>query len=399
MTGQVTELSDADYKNAAKNLKQYGVDLKAVKLRRRVYKQAFIGNKVLSHGPSGCEGHFTLNCITGKRDRNKGTWYGLVRSMKDPQTWANKWLSQILHIMNSNAKGGLFYEEGAFVDPRDAEKSYARPDKMIGVRPGALAQGKIQERSPAQFPAGFQMLTEYAVSAIRDVTGINLEILGMREANQPGVLEYQRKQAGMTVLSTLFSSLRRYRRERGAVMLYYMKEYLSDGRLVRITGQDKAQYVPLMKQADVKYDIIIDDAPNSPNQKEIVWQNLSHLLPGIKDIVPPKVLLELLEYSPLPRSVTEKIKNVVQAPNPEAQKQAQLQAQAAMLEMQKMQVEIADTQAETQETHANIRKMESEAIENRAEAQLDMARADLEERKHVHDVAKTVVDVSQKLPQ
>jgi hypothetical protein len=397
MTGQVTELSDEEFRNLEKNLSPLGVQLKSVKLRKREYMQAFIGNKVLKHGPSGCEGHFTINCITGKRDRNKGTWYGLVRAMKDPQTWANKWLSQILHIMNSNAKGGMFYEEGAFVDQRDAERNYAKPNAMIGVRSGALAQGKIQERSPATFPAGYQMLTEYAVSAIRDVTGINLEILGMREANQPGVLEYQRKQAGMTVLATLFSSMRRYRRERGAVLLYYMKEYLSDGRLVRIMGQDKAQYVPLMKQADIKYDIIIDDAPNSPNQKEVVWQNLSALLPGIKDIVPPQVLLELLEYSPLPRSVTEKIKEVVKAPNPEAQQQAQMQAQMAMLEMQKMQTEIADTQAETQETHANIRKMESEAIENRAEAALDTARAELEERKHIHDVAKTTIEMSKSL--
>lgn len=384
MTGQLTELSDAEHKSLQKNLKLIGGQVKSVRLRRKKYMNAFIGNKILDHGPSGCDGHFTLNCITGKFDRNKGTWYGLVRAMKDPQTWANKWLSQILHIMNSNAKGGVFYEEGAFKDHRDAEANYAKPNAMISVTNGALTQKRIQERQPAQFPAGYQMLTEYAVSAIRDVTGVNMELLGMREANQAGVLEYQRRQAGLTVLSTLFSSLKRYRRERGGVLLYYIQEYLSDGRLIRITGKDKAQYVPLLKQASAKYDIIIDDAPTSPNQKEIVWANLTNILPGIKDIVPPQVLLQLLDYSPFPASVVAKIKEAVQEPNPEAQKQKRLQAQAAVLELR--------------EKDTNIRKMESEIAENQAETALDRQKAGLAERQHIHDVAKTVIDVSKTDP-
>ena len=367
MTGQVVEMSKEDHAKLVKNLKRIGGAPNSVKLRRKKYMQAFIGRKILEHGPSGCKGHFTWNCITGKRDRNKGTWYGLVRAMKDPQTWANKWMSQLLHIMNSNAKGGMFYEEGAFVDQRDAERNYAKPNAMIGVKSGAISQGKIQERQPAQFPAGYQMLTEYAISAIRDVTGVNLELLGMREANQAGVLEYQRRQAGMTVLSTLFKSLKRYRKDRGKVLLYYINEYLSDGRLIRITGQDTAQYVPLVKQANAKYDIIIDDAPSSPNQKEVVWQTMSNLLPGIKDIVPPQVLLQLLEYSPLPTSVVEKIKEVVKAPNPEAQQQAQVQARAALLELQ--------------QKEADIEKTRSETVENQLETELDRAKLDLEGEK------------------
>ena len=384
MTGQVTELSEADHNNLSRNLRQFGTELNSVKLRRKKFMQAFIGRKLLDHGPSGCDGHFTWNCITGKRDRNRGTWFGLVRAMKDPQTWANKWMSQLLHIMNSNAKGGVFYEEGTFVDQREAEQNYARPDRMIAVRPGALSQGKVQERNAAQFPTGYQMLTEYAISAIRDVTGVNLELLGMREANQAGVLEYQRRQAGLTVLSTLFKSLKRYRRSRGQVLLYYIQEYLSDGRLIRITGNDTEQYVPLVKQADAKYDIIIDDAPSSPNQKEIVWQTMSNLLPGIKDIVPPQILLELLEYSPLPSSVVQKIKDVVKAPNPEAQQQAQMQAQAAFLELRQKQADIAKT--------------ESETVENQLETELDRAKLgqegekiELERERNDLEAAKTVV--------
>jgi hypothetical protein len=40
-----------------------------------------------------------------------------------------------------------------------------------------------------------ELLGQFAISSIRDVTGVNLELLGLRDANQPGMLEAQRKQA------------------------------------------------------------------------------------------------------------------------------------------------------------------------------------------------------------
>ena len=92
---------------------------------------------------------FTFQCITAERDRNKGTWFGLVRLMRDPQMWANKWLSQILHIVNSNAKGGVMIEEGALTDKRQFEESFAKPNAVSWVPNGTLASGRIQPKPQA----------------------------------------------------------------------------------------------------------------------------------------------------------------------------------------------------------------------------------------------------------
>src|SRR5207244_11369878 len=109
------------------------------------------------------------------------------------------------------AKGGILAEPDAFEDQRQAEDSYARPEAITWMRRGALSGAggsKFAPKPVAQFPAGYFNLMEFGISSIRDVTGINLELLGMRDVNQPGILEAQRKQAAMTVLATLFDSLR-----------------------------------------------------------------------------------------------------------------------------------------------------------------------------------------------
>src|SRR6185312_4735263 len=87
---------------------------------------------------------------TGKRDMNKRYWFGLVRAMRDPQEWANKWLSQILHIINSNAKGGLMAPKSAFENWRQVEANWARPD-FIAWTKDANAQASIKQRDPVEF--------------------------------------------------------------------------------------------------------------------------------------------------------------------------------------------------------------------------------------------------------
>jgi hypothetical protein len=74
---------------------------------------------------------------------------------------------------------------------------------------------------------------------------------GAGRRDQAASLEYQRRQAGFTVLAQFFNSLRQYRKRQGRAMLYMIQKWLGDGRLVRITTDNgNQQYVPLLAQAD-----------------------------------------------------------------------------------------------------------------------------------------------------
>lgn len=331
--------------------------LQSVQLRKRVFRQAFIGRTILKVKDSPFPDGFSFNCITGFRDRNKGTFYGLVRGMKDPQRWANKWLSQTLHIMNANAKGGVMIEDGAVEDARKFEESFAKPEAVTWVPDGSLSGpngARIQPKPVAQLPAGFYQLMELAISSIRDTSGINLEMLGMREAGQAASLEYQRRQAGITILAPLFRSMRRYHRNQGRVLLYLIQNHLSDGRLVRIVGDEGAKYVPLVKQADAKYDIIVDEGPTSPNQKERVWQ-----LVGPKFFeLPSEIQIALLDYSPFPSSVVERIKSAAEksSQGPQAEMAQKMQELGAML-----------LEAKVLLTKAQAGKAEAEAAQTASE--------------------------------
>jgi hypothetical protein len=66
----------------------------------------------------------------------------------------------------------------------------------------------------------------------------------------------------------------------GEVVLYYIQNYFSDGRLIKIDGEQGAQYIKLVRDPELlEYDVIVDEATNTPNQKEQIWALLMQLFP------------------------------------------------------------------------------------------------------------------------
>jgi hypothetical protein len=381
-TGQIVEFDEKQYEMlkqaAAKGLVQ--APSKAVKQRKRVYKCAYVlGKLLLEQRDSITQKGFTFNCITGRRKRKTGEWYGVVRPMRDPQRFANKFLSQLEAMFRSNSKGGLLVEESAVDNMRELEKKWASMDGVIKVNDGALTGGKIQPKPIQDIPAGPERMMEFAVSSIRDVTGVNLEVLGMADRNQPGILEIQRKESAMTILAPLFGSMRQYRKVQGRVLADLIVKYISDGRIIQINGPEGTpQAVQLMKMPEtLDYTVVVDANSNAPDQKAKTFAVMSGLIPAMQSSgfpVPP----DILDYAPLPQALISKWRALIQQqqakgppPSPEVVKaQAQVQAQVQIAQMNdalqryKIQVESnlemfkatmkAQTEAQTKQVFAAI---------------------------------------------
>ncbi|MET3590332.1 hypothetical protein ABID23_001438 [Bartonella silvatica] len=318
-SGKFIDYSEKEFENLVKEFP----DIQATRLNKKIVKRAFLGRKLLDapDKPLVPSNQLGWECITGTFDKLSRQFYGIVKPTKDPQRWANKYFSQIMHLLNSQSKGGIMAERDAFDDDRQAMESWARADSITWLKSGAVAGGRIQPKPVAQFPQGFFQLFNEAKGALEQVTGLSSEFIGTRAVNQPGILEQQRRQSTLNLLASFFDGLRRYRQRQGKIILYLIQNYLSDGRLVRIAGDENAQYVPLTREmvTSLEYDIVVDDAPTSLNEKERTFAIIMQLLPLMQNFATPEIMLDLLRYSPLPASLIHKIAVKAQNQNLEEQ--------------------------------------------------------------------------------
>lgn len=336
--------------------------------KKKVWFRAFLGAKVLSVTGTPVQGHFTYQFITGERDEVKGTYYGLVRNLRDPQQFLNKLISNMTHILNTNAKGGIVAERGAFEDDRRAAEDWAKPDSIVFANAGTLSNPmgpKFTPKPQTQVNPAYFQLTDFAMGMGPRVSGLNAEFLGMQTTDQAGVLEYQRRQSTVTILATAFDNLKLYRKQDGDYILRLMQEYLSDGRLVRIVGEEGQRFLPLNRDVTVgDYEVIVDDAPTSPNMKEQQWQVIQTMMPLLQPIVGnnPEAIAELMKDAPLAESRKAKLYEILMR-KPDPQQVAQQQAMQA----EQMQAQRARAYAEINKTDATAEKARADALKTIAE--------------------------------
>jgi hypothetical protein len=308
--GKIKEANEQDFAKIKPILDEMGA--RYVRQYRRVYRQCILNGENLLEKGDCPTNEFSFNAITGLKDKYNNYWFGMMRLLMDPQRWSNKWFSQLLHIINSNAKGGIIVEDGVLSDPKEAMDNWARPDSITFVNPGKL--DRIRDKPAPTFPAGIDRVLQYALQAFTDVTGVNAEVLGMVDRNQPGVLEQHRKESVYGQLQQFFDALRHYRKLQGRVLANFIREYIADddgSRIIRIVGDDGVKYVPLLKNdVSLKYDVMIGDSPTAPNQRERTASLIMTLVPMMQSAGMP-IPADIIEYLPMPDALKEKWKETI----------------------------------------------------------------------------------------
>ncbi len=276
------ELSVEDFETLKERMELLGEpEPVSVKLKKRVFKRAFIvGPVVLEDDLLPVQKGFTYKFITGFQNRTDDgiTWFGLMKPMVDPQNWSNKMLSQLVHVVNTNPKGTVLAEQGVFIDSAQASKDWAKPSSRIEVRPGAITNKEIMVVQ-GKYPADQERLMAIASEAISKVTGINPYFMGqvddLKRTATSAIRSVQ--QQGMILLSVLFDALRKYRKDAGRMHLEFIREFMPEGTMIRITQQDGSQVPGEFKREwveNVEYDIVIDEAPTSTTAMTELWDSL-----------------------------------------------------------------------------------------------------------------------------
>lgn len=294
------------------------------KYERRYYQAFICGPLLLENNPSPYEWKgFPFVQTLGLKDEQTGRFLGMVYSMRHPQMEVNKRRTQVLHILNQAAKSGWYGARGTFLNRDTWEKDSSKAGALLEWDPNpALPDGgKPQQIMPQPLPSAFIELEKLAAIDLRDVSGVNIELMGLSQRDTPGIVTSQRQKQALTILQTYFDNLRRSTKLLGRILLSMMQQFYTDGRQFQITGKTGMdQRVALTQDYKVgRYDLVAEEAPYSPNQKmetaiklsEIIKTALSAGIP-----VPPDVL----DYMDLPVSLTNKWKEML------VQKQQQMAA-------------------------------------------------------------------------
>jgi hypothetical protein len=355
-------VTKSDWRVMKQALESAGIPYESERVSKRCYYRAWIRQDRILGKVRELKCGFTREAMTGKRDRNRNTPYGIGRVIKDPQLWLNKFFASILYTLMVNAKGGLMAEEDSFEDPSEAERTWANPSSITFTTPGAVSGGKIQPKPPAPYPAGMESLMRFTMDILPGTSGISPELLGLADRDQPGILEAQRKQSAMAIIAWVFDAMRRYYKRSGKLMLSMIAEYLNEGQLIRISGEEGAKYVRLIKDKLVRrFDTIVDESPTSVNMQERAWVSMKEAIPmGAQLGAPPPP--SAIKYIPgLPAEFKAEWMKSLQ--DPEKQKQAQ---EGAEIAKQQAQAEIAKNQTQAQ---LNAAKAEQIQAETQMEAQ------------------------------
>lgn len=133
--------------------------------------------------------------------------------------------------------------------------------------------------------------------------------------------------------------------------------------MIRVLDKGQQRYVPFMKNDDVvKYDVIVDTAPTSPNVKMEVWQSMQQMLPALLKAgvpVPPAIL----DFSPLPESVVEQWKQYIDSksgPDPQETQQQMQQMQQEIQKLSEQNKQLSDKRGEVQ-ANMQLKQMEAQA--------------------------------------
>jgi hypothetical protein len=121
--------------------------------------------------------------------------------------------------------------------------------------------------------------------------------------------------------------------------LHFIQNVLPDGKIIRVSGPMGAKAIRFLRDQHLgEYDVIVSDAPTSPNQKDQTWLMLMQMaqVPALQQLLArPEIAVEALNYCPLPSKVVQLLQKGVQEPPPDADQQKMLAMQDALAKIDK----------------------------------------------------------------
>lgn len=282
---------------------------------------------------------------------------GKIQRVKDPQRELNKRRSQTVDIVNTSINNGWFYEEGTFNNLQD-EDNFKQNSSTAGFTQ------KVEDitRVPIKVEAGvvergIVELEQNSQRSFREVSNINMELLGQAPSYQSGVALQQQQRQALVGNEYLFDNMNRGKKELGRRLIAWIQKIYTPERIARlvlnqavvdkvfISGQpldpqNQEQVQMFMQKAQmmlanddlVNYDIGIGESNSTPTTQLANLQMMQQLAQaGVP--IPPTALLEM---SPIPNKerIMQQIQQQQQAEQEAEDKKYNTELQKTMIAQQ-----------------------------------------------------------------
>lgn len=312
-----------DYAEFSKTLEYFGIKTTKVKqYRYRYYRTLSTGGKIISKSLNYSQEGFSIKFMTGEFSELTQYNFGLLRACKPAQRLLNQAVSDYQGFLATIPKGGVNIESDAVEDIQAFINTYAKARFVTVFKPGAFAAGKMQPKVAQMMPDGLLQMVTYADQQIMQVCGVTPELMGMMESKEQNSGYYRQLiKQGLTTLSTYFDARRSYLMEQARLYVDCVKILCEndEGRMIHnVIGDDNGEYVRLLKDnIAAQYDIIIDEQPTSPDEKQNNFEKLLELQMQMMQLPNPTNIMPLvLEYSPFDQKITNELKELIKPPPP-----------------------------------------------------------------------------------
>ena len=255
---------------------------------------------------------------------------GMVRDLRDPQYLFNRRKVTDLDILESQQQG-IKVKKGALVTPDDSLN--AGNGRVLVIDP-KFQMSDVEQMQIIPPAPGMLQMEEMLKGIIREISGVNEELLGSATDEKAGILSMLRQGAGLTSLQRLFDQCDETQRLCGNLIVEMIQKNWSYNKIQDVIGEEPTSEFD--DKAFFDYGCKVVQGVLTETQQQLELGQLLHLS-EIQATNPPPPIMESIIDAMYIQNKTE-LKEKMQKHN---EAQAQQQQQMQQLQMQQIQVDNA----------------------------------------------------------
>lgn len=221
----------------------------------------------------------------GFLDMLDGEIWGAVEDIIDPQRLINRLTQSLDFMFAAGAKGVLVIPEDSIPDDLTIDDIASEWTKFNGVirlklKPGVPIPEQIHA---AALPVGVFNWMEMLGADIKEISGVSGPQQGMDpNAGTPARLYQQQIEQAQVTTRDLFDNFFAVRRQRDLMVCQLIAQYYNEPKYLSTAGRraDGTKYIKFnpAKVRDIEFDVIINDAPDTPAYREMAEKQLAEFL-------------------------------------------------------------------------------------------------------------------------